>query len=137
MVKGVPYLLYSWNKNEKEEWLTRTGRLIIWYASSEKLNAATFQYEMHSGLTVGQYLCYNILQKLRFYDLRQSFHWALNNKKINFADILNFGKKIFSWSMTVLHCTELCVLSLPLELNVMYRTGFYKCASLIECTSHS
>ena len=39
----------------KEEWLTRTGRLITWYGLFENLNAATFMYKMHSGLKVGQY----------------------------------------------------------------------------------
>ena len=50
----------------KEDWLTRTGRPIIRYASTEKLNAATFMYEVHSGLKVGQYLFYNVFQKLIF-----------------------------------------------------------------------
>ena len=79
----------------KKEWLTRTGRLVIRYASFEKLNAATFMYEMHSGLIIGQYLFYNVLQKLSFCDLRQSFHWALNNKKINYTKILILIKKSF------------------------------------------
>ena len=43
------YSYFSWN-----EWMARTGRLITRYESSEKLNAATFIYKMHSGLKVGQ-----------------------------------------------------------------------------------
>ena len=92
----VCFCMADMEQELKEEWLTRTGRQINRYASSEKLNAATFMFKMHSGLIVGQYLFYNFLKKLSFCDLRQSFNCALNNNKINYTEIFYFGKKIFS-----------------------------------------
>ena len=60
----------------KEEWLTRTRRLIIWYAPSAIAQDTQGAYEE-------QYLFYYVCQKLRFGDALWSFHWATSNKNIN------------------------------------------------------